>query len=514
MIRFDLRGKNVGQRLIKAISKAAAEDAIALDCAGARFVAAMNLREATLAEADFTGAIFERGLRLEKIVFPGDAFFDRARSSEFSLRDISFKGTAALRGLRCAHLVVRDTSFNRYASFDEAVIQLATFRDVVFAAEARFRQLQCAGPATLRSVRFRAAASFQEASLERLSCPGCRFEGPLQTQGLTVESSLRFVGSRFDDTRSLELQADETVSLREASFAQSVVLSVAGGDLEAEGACFERGADLMLEPGSRGHFGGASFFGPTRIATREPDDRPPAKIVSLDRTRVDRLTLQELDLSECSFAQLHSLDDVLIAGRGQLGLAPEVVEGSYRREVLADEVVRRATTQREMLDWAPVSWRCPPGLEGQTALEPQTIAELYRAMRKSREDSNDYPGAGDFYYGEMEMRREGASNLVERGVLTLYWLVSGYGLRAARALVAFLLMVLLLAVGFQTIGLEDPEGFSQTLAWTLSTSISLTRSVEQVSLTPTGAYLNVLARVLGPVLLALFVLALRSRVRR
>ena len=30
---------------------------------------------------------------------------------------------------------------------------------------------------------------------------------------------------------------------------------------------------------------------------------------------------------------------------------------------------------------------------------------LYRALRKGREDVKDEPGAADFYYGEMEMRR-------------------------------------------------------------------------------------------------------------
>jgi hypothetical protein len=66
-------------------------------------------------------------------------------------------------------------------------------------------------------------------------------------------------------------------------------------------------------------------------------------------------------------------------------------------------------------------------------------------LRKGRQDAKDEPGAADFYYGEMEMRRHArgsASNRrrassrgrVERGILTAYWLVSGYGLRAWRAL--------------------------------------------------------------------------------
>jgi hypothetical protein len=58
-----------------------------------------------------------------------------------------------------------------------------------------------------------------------------------------------------------------------------------------------------------------------------------------------------------------------------------------------------------------------------------------------------------FYYGEMEMRRHahrgrtaGASRgRVERAVLTGYWLVSGYGLRAWRALAALAVVLVTFA---------------------------------------------------------------------
>ncbi len=78
---------------------------------------------------------------------------------------------------------------------------------------------------------------------------------------------------------------------------------------------------------------------------------------------------------------------------------------------------------------------------------------MYRDLRKGREDMKDEPSAADVYYGEMEMRRLAASpRSVERLLLTAYWLVSGYGLRASRAVVALLLLLLLATVGFATVG--------------------------------------------------------------
>src|SRR6266478_2196467 len=43
----------------------------------------------------------------------------------------------------------------------------------------------------------------------------------------------------------------------------------------------------------------------------------------------------------------------------------------------------------------------PADLEKPMALDPGAISGLYRALRKSREDAKDEPGAADFYYGEM-----------------------------------------------------------------------------------------------------------------
>src|SRR6185295_6601346 len=114
----------------------------------------------------------------------------------------------------------------------------------------------------------------------------------------------------------------------------------------------------------------------------------------------------------------------------------------------------------------------------------------------------------------MEMRREGADSWIERAILTIYWLVSGYGMRASRAAIAFAFVALALAAGFQTFGLENPPGFWHTLGWTVTACVSLTKPVETVDLTTGGVYLNVTARILSPALIALVVLALRSRVRR
>jgi hypothetical protein len=94
------------------------------------------------------------------------------------------------------------------------------------------------------------------------------------------------------------------------------------------------------------------------------------------------------------------------------------------------------------------------------ASNPDSIADLYRSLRKADEDAGNEPAAADFYYGEMEMRRASADcPRSERALLFLYWLVSGYGLRASRAFVALLLTVLLLAIGFRFWGFAGSATF-------------------------------------------------------
>lgn len=492
MVSFDLQGKDVGERIVQAIRRAAAEDVIALRCAGARFVAAFDLSGLELAVADFTGTEFDRGIRLSGVKFHGDAQFDGAGSSDLWLTDATFSGAALFRRARSSNLKIKTASFERYTSFDSARLGFGSFRDVQFDAEARFRELEARGALTFRSVHFSAAASFQSAGMRQLACRECEFRGPLQARGLSV---------------------DETLTIRNSSFAQSLALIVRAESLDGTGSCFEKGADIVLSADMNATFEGASFLGPSSITT-QTNGGARAKLTSLDHARVERLTLEDLDLSECTLAHLHRLDDVLIRGRGQLALAPAVVDGSYRREVLADETLRRATIPSRMLGWTPTSWEMPLALHEQNPLEALTISDTYRAMRKAREESHDYPGAADFYYGEMEMRREGADSRIERAILTIYWLVSGYGLRASRAAIFFAFAVLLLAIGFQTVGLQHPPSFWRTLGWTLTASVSLAKPVEAMDLTTGGVYLNVVGRVLGPVLIALVVLALRSRVRR
>ena len=151
--------------------------------------------------------------------------------------------------------------------------------------------------------------------------------------------------------------------------------------------------------------------------------------------------------------------------------------------------------------------------------DPQQIASVYRALRKGREDNKDEPGAADFYYGEMEMRRHSTRDAPSRrplvSIVWLYWLVSGYGLRASRALIALAITIALGAVYFHLFGFDAGEHPDDgTLVFAAESSVSLFRAPDTKDLTAGGHVVQMILRLAGPLLFGLALLALRGRVKR
>lgn len=164
-------------------------------------------------------------------------------------------------------------------------------------------------------------------------------------------------------------------------------------------------------------------------------------------------------------------------------------------------------------------------------MEPLSLRDVsaaYRALRKALEDSKDEPGAADFYYGEMDMRRLAAPSWsVERWLLTAYWLVSGYGLRAWRALATLLVVIAVAGWCFTnsawvrpspagTTPVLDPDSRVWPWAFAAQETVALFRPAGTIGVTLVGAgvAVDLAVRILGPALLALAVLAIRNRTKR
>ena len=99
-------------------------------------------------------------------------------------------------------------------------------------------------------------------------------------------------------------------------------------------------------------------------------------------------------------------------------------------------------------------------------------------------------------------------------MLWLYWLTSGYGLRASRALLALALTVATFTVAFHAWGYDPQQSWLTAFLDSAESTTSLFRSPNRESTTSVGEALQLPLRILGPLFFGLAVVSLRGRVKR
>jgi len=152
------------------------------------------------------------------------------------------------------------------------------------------------------------------------------------------------------------------------------------------------------------------------------------------------------------------------------------------------------------------------------------IERVYRELKQNLEDRRAYGRAGDFHYGEKEARRKNAET--SWGLwfwLTLYKWVGGYGERCLPPLVCAAGLLVVSAILYLLLGLHPKNG-ETTLSWTSLSdwlrssfySFRIMTLLRPDDLAPVGYAKNVHAfeSLLGPILIGLFALALRQKLKR
>ena len=316
-----------------------------------------------------------------------------------------------------------------------------------FSERAWFEETDIKGPASFRNTHFGYLVRFD---------------------GVKCAKDMSFVDAQFPGKATMPAMTAERIDLTRARFASRVEMDAEVFRVDCADARFEAGA--VLETSGEVDASGAYFGAPSTISG--------AKMLSLTDADTSNLVLAETDLSECGFVGAHRLELLRIDGRTRF--ASPVGWWRARRRMLFEE----------------------------GRVNPARLAAVYRALRKSFEDSKFEAGAGDLYYGEMECRRHStASSGAERVILWFYWLLSGYGQRASRALIV-LVLVIAVVTGLLTVWGQD---FGMAARTALGAVVFRD---DKTDLTATGEWVVLVARFLGPVLLALAVLAIRARVKR
>ena len=454
----------------------------------------------------FRGATFKGLARFDGATFKGNASFRGATfKGNASFRGATFKGNASFRGATFGDdAEFGEATFERFGGFGGVIFEVAAGFKVARFMDAWFGGTTFKGLARFDGATFKGDARFDEAAFKGAGFDGATFEGDVPVLGpITVDKQLNLGGVQFAASIRIEADAGE-VTCRRGRFPERVRFDVRRALVRLD--------DLDLSVPSL-------FTGPTVAASASARTTEQPRLLSLQRANVAGLTLENVDLANCRFAGAHNLEKLRLEAGAVFGLSPAVA-GWERRQVIAEEAAWRAARARPGR-WSPPEW--PYSDNKPEVVSPGAVAVLYRALRKSREDAKDEPGAADFYYGEMEMRRHdrGISGTnrwrgrVTRLVLTAYWLVSGYGLRAWRSLAALAVVTTLFAAAFHFVGFTrppEPTSYWTSLLYAFRSTISLTDN--QVTLTAWGSFFQALLRITGPVLLGLMLLALRSRVKR
>ncbi|WP_327667980.1 MULTISPECIES: pentapeptide repeat-containing protein [unclassified Streptomyces] len=437
-------------------------------------------------------------------------------------------------------------------TFDEG----ARFEGTTFAGEARFEGATFVGDAGFGTATFASEAGFGWTTFEALAF----FEGT------TFQHDVQFQLATFKTTPVLgSFRCAGQVVLSSGVFGGPVTLSFAARRLECQRTRWHSTAEVRLRY-AMVDFARAVFEYPLTI-TAEPDPfvlvggeqlaedlftgAPDAavRMASLRGVDAAHLVLANVDLQGCLFTGTVHLDQLRLEGICSFATVPARMHWRARRpvrftrrRVLAEEHHWRARQTSAVRGWNV-------GVFGAGQVGPEQLEPVYRQLRKAVEDGKNEPGAADFYYGEMEMRRHGRAGVsrAERGLVHGYWVLSGYGLRASRALgwlVAAMLVSIVLLMGFglpknvpqqevsgtvppgggritfeiDTVEPQNPTGhrftgdrFERALNVTLNSVVF--RSSGQ-DLTTAGIYVEMASRVMEPILLGLAVLAVRNRLKR
>ncbi|MGW7319902.1 pentapeptide repeat-containing protein [Streptomyces sp. NPDC054865] len=509
-------------------------------------------------DADFWTAMFKEEGRFSSATFMGDVSFESATFERAAFGRATFKGHASFRSATFERAVsFKSVVFEAYAGFESATFKgFAVFELTSFKRDAQFDSTTFVGSATFRSALFEGDAHFESATFERR----------VVLESATFERDASFGSANFERVASLgPLVCAGRLILSGAMFGSPVTLSFAARHLDCRRTRWSSTAEIRLRY-ARVDFAQAVFEYPLTIAAETDPFTPPGgrqplaetvlaadpdasvRIASLRGVDAAHLVLSDIDLSECLFSGTVHLDQVRLEGACSFASVPSgrhwrgwfPVRFTQRR-TLAEEHHWRAGQQAAVPGWNA-------GAPGSARVGPLQLAPVYRALRKAFEDGKHEPGAADFYYGEMEMRRH-ADDIPrgERSLLTAYWAMSGYGLRASRALgwlAACMLATIVLMMGFGlpqddpkqratgtvpagggkvtfAIDKPDPQNptgnrftgkrFEKALRVTLNSVVF--RSSGQ-DLTTAGTYIEMTSRLTEPVLLGLAILAVRNRVKR
>jgi uncharacterized protein YjbI with pentapeptide repeats len=460
-------------------------------CAGAVFTTMLVLKNLKFTQSlDFHGATFERQLRAVECAF---ADLD-IRYAGFVREGAYFKDCTTER-LFADHYVTEQSVAFEFCTFNGSVAAKGAGRDL--------RLIGC---------RAYKDCSITSAKLKFLGLNESRFDGDLDLQHTEAER-LDAKGMELSESSTLgPIEVSSLADFSNTHFKRSAHLIITTPALNLSRASFEGGGRVECKH-AKINMSRLSAHAPLLIAGSED-----TAILTIQDADCGNLRLSSVDLRACSFYGCHDLQAITLESTVSLPSVPKPLRS--RRKCIVDEIVWRKTNTRwRKTDWVSADSETERGDLGISAIDANMltageIARVYRSLRVSVEGQSNQPGATDFYYGEMEMRRlDGSASRSDRFIIWFYWLLSGYGLRALRSYFYLLCVFLAGSMLMRTVGLRGSHHSWATAFIACGQSVIPGLDVS-ANLTGNGEAIQIALRIIGPVLFGLGLLALRNRVKR
>jgi uncharacterized protein YjbI with pentapeptide repeats len=351
--------------------------------------------------------------------------------------------------------------FSGYADFMEAEFyEYADFTEAEFPVHAHFVKAKFSRGAGFVRAQFFRSADFSEAEFSRYAgFIQAKFSGDANFGGAKFSGYANFQGAEFS----------EGASFSEAKFYGNAYFGGTKffGEIDFNTAEFRQLADFSKVETAKNatvHFQGVKLLKPQQVFFHHVD---------LSRWSFLDTDLRRIDFNDVTWGTIRRL--------------------LSRRTALFDEL--NVSNQKDDL---------------------AKVERLYRHLKQNYESQRDYGRAGDFYYGEMEMKRR-QLNPLGQIPFWIYRILSGYGESYPRALFWLIVMWLLFAVLFTVVGYTDEWGNHADLWRSLIYSAQSMTPFHELNITFHSAWgkaIKLVASVLGVIQIALFGLALQRRFKR
>jgi len=422
--------------------------------------------------AGFLGATFEGDAGFYGATFEGDAGFDGAKFKEAWFDEAKFEGSARFHGAK----------FEGDAGFDGAKFKEAWFDGTTFKGSARFlgatfeeawfNEAKFEGDAWFLGATFEGDAWFNEATFKGSAIfDGATFNSYAGFDGAKFEGSAWFLGAAFEGDASFNTTNFNGLT----TYKQICVHKVIGFAYTKISSLFNLEVNQWIKDNTD------ESIHLSLIKIRRPSFSKGGKIIITGNTgKYEENHISGISLIDSELKNVEFLDDQWIR------LNPS------ERKMSVDEILLDLKTKRK--------------IEADDVSAANT-AQLYRRLRDNYEEAKRYEEAGDWFLGEMEIRRKHDPSPATRVLHTIYYILAKYG---ESVLLPFTWSIL--TISMTTIYLASSRGitsinkmFSEALLDALLMFLPFK--------TP-DSYLSLFLHMVGALILSLHYIALRRKLER